>query len=87
MLTVVLGSFLLAVGAFGRMVMKTILTTPTPHISKKHDPKICHQMGGSYGAKIPRNKGTFTGNLVHEPTFTAYGLRLLWHTNPDFYPI
>ena len=26
--------------------MKTILTTPTPHISKKYAPKICHKMRG-----------------------------------------
>ena len=25
---------------------KIILTTPTPHISKKYDPKICHQTRG-----------------------------------------
>ena len=24
---------------------------------------------------------------MHEPIFTAYKLRLLWHTNPDFYAI
>ena len=42
---------------------------------------------GSYGVKIPWNKGTFTENVVHEPTFMAYELRLLWHTNPPFYAI
>ena len=25
--------------------------------------------------------------MLYEPTFMAYELRLLWHTNPDFYPI
>ena len=42
---------------------------------------------GSYGVKIPWNKGIFTQNVVHEPTFMVYELRLLWHTNPDFYAI
>ena len=37
---------------------------------------------GSYGVKISWNKGTFTKNVVHKPTFMAYELRLLWHTNP-----
>ena len=32
-------------------------------------------------------KGTFTENMLYEPTFMAYELRLLWHTNPDFYTI
>ena len=27
-------------------ILKIILTTPTPHISKKYAPKICHKMGG-----------------------------------------
>ena len=51
------------------------------------DPKICHKNEGSYGVKIPWNKGTSTENVVHEPTFMAYELRLLWHTNPLFYAI
>ena len=42
---------------------------------------------GSYGVKSPWNKGTSTENMVYEPTFMAYKLRLLWHTNPDFYAI
>ena len=25
--------------------------------------------------------------MVHKPTFMAYELRLLWHTNPNFYAI
>ena len=40
------------------------------------------QNGGSYGVKIPWNKGISTENVMHEPTFTAYELRLLWHTDP-----
>ena len=44
-------------------------------------------MRGSYGVKIPWNNGTFTANMVHKPTFMAYELRPLWHTNPDFYAI
>ena len=39
--------------------LKIILTTPTPHISKKCDPNIWHKNDGSYGIKIPWNKGTF----------------------------
>ena len=42
---------------------------------------------GSYGLKIPWNKGTFTENVVHEPTFMAYELPLLRQTNPPFYAI
>ena len=42
---------------------------------------------GSYGVKIPRHKGTFKENIVYEPTFMAYALRLLWHTNPDLFAI
>ena len=57
---------------FGSL-LKIILTTLTPHIRKKYAPKICHKM-------------TFTENVVHEPTFMAYELRLLWHTNPPFMP-
>ena len=44
-------------------------------------------MGGSYGVEIPWNEGISTENVVHEPTFTPYELRLLWHTNPPFYAI
>ena len=29
-----------------KSILKTILTTPTPHMSKKYDPKICHKMRG-----------------------------------------
>ena len=36
--------------------------------------------------KIPWKKGTSTENVVHGPTFMAYELRLLWHTNPPFMP-
>ena len=39
-------------------------------------------MGGSYGVEIPWNKGISTENVVHEPTFTPYELRLLWHYGP-----
>ena len=67
--------------------LKKILTTPTPHISKKYAPKIWHKTGGSYGIEIPWNKGISTENVVHEPTFTPYELRLLWHTDPPFYAI
>ena len=42
---------------------------------------------GDVWRKNPWNKGTFTENVVHKPTFMAYELRLLWRTNPDFYPI
>ena len=59
---------------------KIFLTTRTPHINKKYAPEIWHK-------RISQNKGTFTENVVHEPTFMAYELRLLWHTNPDFYAI
>ena len=74
----------LTLACFDAVGMKTILTTPTPHSSKTYDPKICRKINeGSYGVKIPRYKGTFTEKLVHEPTFVAHKLRLLWHTNPD----
>ena len=42
---------------------------------------------GSYGVKIPWNKGICTENVVHEPTFMAYELRLLWHMDPPFYTV
>ena len=29
--------------AYDNLNLKIILTTPTPHISKKYDPKICHK--------------------------------------------
>ena len=74
-------------GGRKRLPLKIILTTPTPHISKKYDPKICHKMRGPYGIKIPSNKGTSTENVVHEPTFMAYELRLLWRSNPPLYAI
>ena len=45
------------------------------------------QSEGSYGVKIPWPEGTFTKNMVQEPTFMAYELRLLWHMSPDFYAI
>ena len=44
-------------------------------------------MRGSYGVNIPWNKGTFTENMVYEPMFMAHELRLLWHTNLDFFAI
>ena len=33
------------------------------------------------------SKGTFTENMVYEPTFMAYELRLLCYTYPDVYVI
>ena len=65
--------------------VKTISTTPTPHISQTCAPKIWHKMRGCMAYKNRWSKGTFTENMVYGPTFMAYELRLLWHTNPDFY--
>ena len=58
-----------------------------PKISNKKCPQNMPENEGSYGVKIPWNKGTFTENMVYEPTFMAYELRLLWHTNSVFYGI
>ena len=58
---------------------------PPPILAKNMLPKYAIKWG-SYGVKIPRNRGTFTENLAHEPAFMAYKLQLLWHTNPDFTP-
>ena len=66
--------------------MKTISTTPTPILAKM-PPQNMLSNEGSYGVKIPWNKGTFTQKMVHEPTFMAYELRLLWHASPNFYAI
>ena len=73
------------------MALSAVLSTtfqnnfdhPTPHMSKKYAPKICHKWGVVW-RKIPWNKRTLTENMVHEPTFMAYKLQLLWRTNPDF---
>ena len=59
--------------------MKMILTTPTPHISKKDDPEICHKMRGRMAYKSLEIKG-----LSQRMWCTN---RLLWHTNSDFYGI
>ena len=37
---------LLSTDDFEKGLLKIILTTPTPHISKKYDPEICHKMRG-----------------------------------------
>ena len=58
---------------------KIILTTPTPHISKKYAPKICHGMRGRMALKSLELKG-----LSQRMWCTN---RLLWHTNSDFYGI
>ena len=60
--------------------MKIILTTPTPHIIKKIWSQNRPYNEGSYGVKIPWNKGTFTENCgaqtdfydIRTPTFMAY---------------
>ena len=36
--------------------------------------------------QVPWNDAMTTENVVHEPTFMAYELRLLWRTNPPFMP-
>ena len=59
--------------------MKIILTTPTPHTSKKYDPKICHKMRGRMASKSLEIKG-----LSQRMWCTN---RLLWHTNSDFYGV
>ena len=59
--------------------MKTISTTPTPNISKKYDPKVCHKMMGCMVQKSLEIK-----ELSQKIWCTN---RLLWHTNSDFYGI
>ena len=59
--------------------VKIILTTPTPHITKKYDPKICHKMRGRMAYTSLEIKG-----LSQRMWCTN---RLLWHTNSDFYGI
>ena len=59
--------------------LKIILTTPTPHISKKYDPKICHKMRGRMAYKSLEIKG-----LSQRMWCTN---RLLRHTNSDFYGV
>ena len=59
--------------------MKTILTTPTPHICRQ---KICPQNmpcnGGPYGIKVPKKK-VFLRKIWHtDPK--------LWHTHPTAMP-
>ena len=64
--------------------------TPSPNtriLAKNMLPKYAIKWGGSYGVEIPWNKGISTENVVHEPTFTPYELRLLWHTDPPCYAI
>ena len=51
--------------------LKTILTTPTPHICKKHAPKMCHT-GGKYGIDIPKTQGISTEKLASGPQNMAY---------------
>ena len=69
-----------------RLLLKITLTTPTPHISKKYALKICPKTRGRMaywgGGSALEIKGTFTENVLHEPTFTAYELRLLRHMPP-----
>ena len=57
--------------------MKTTLTTPTPHISKKDAPQIWHEM------RVVWRKNPLKG-LSQRRWCTN---RLLWHTNSDFYGI
>ena len=59
--------------------VKIIVTTPTRHISKKYDPKICHKIRGRMAYKSLEMKG-----LSQRMWCTN---RLLWHTNSDFYGI
>ena len=59
--------------------MKIILTTPTPHISKKYAPKICHKMRGRMAYKSLEIKG-----LSQRMWCTN---RLLRRTNSDFYGV
>ena len=54
--------------------MKTILTTPIPHICKKHP-----YNGVPYGIKVPQNQGIATENMargpkngIRTPFFTPY---------------
>ena len=61
------------------VVVKAILTTPTPHISNKYDPKICHRMRGHVAQKSLEIK-----ELAQRMRCRS---RLLWHTNSDFYGI
>ena len=60
---------------------------PTPHISKKD----AHKYAIKWGAvlrKTPLEWRDFhTEYGAQTPTFMAYELRLLWHTNPNFYAI
>ena len=55
------------------------LTAPTPHISKKYAPKICHKMRGHMAQKSLEIKG-----LSQRMWYTN---RLLRQTNSDFYGI
>ena len=64
---------------FPRKKTKTILTTPTPHISKIYAPNICHKMRGRMAYKSFEIKG-----LSQRIWCTN---RLLWHTNSNFYGI
>ena len=68
--------------------LKIILTTPTPHISKRYGPKICHKMRGRMAYTsleikgFHRECGTRTDFYgIRIPTFMAYESRLLHHMN------
>ena len=56
---------------------------PTPILAKSMTPRYAIKWGAVW-RKNPWNRGTFTENAVHEPTFMAFELQLLWHTNPNF---
>ena len=57
-----------------------------PILARDMSPK-CAINRGVVWRKNPWNKGTCKETMVNKPTFMAYELRLLWHTNPDFYAI
>ena len=64
--------------------LKNVLTTPTPHISKNMLPKYAMKWGVVWRKNPLKERDFHREYVVQTPTFMAYKLRLLWHTNPDF---
>ena len=80
-------NLVLGVGVFSLLPnFEVILTTPTPHIGKKYDPKICHKMRGRMAYKSLEMKG-FSQRMWCTNRLLWHTNWLLWHTKPPFYAI